>query len=128
MPRHARCVQYQKRIAHRADACYPIDVSLIQLESFVAVAEEENLSRAARRLCVTQPPLTRRIRSLEDELGVALFERTPRGMRLAPPGRSLLPYARAILSMTRVDRVRALVSPPPPRPGTPPPKRAARSS
>lgn len=84
-------------------------VSLVQLESFVAVAEEENLSRAARRLCVSQPPLTRRIRSLEDELGVPLFRRTARGMSLAPAGRSLLPHARQILDLARVDRVRAIL-------------------
>jgi DNA-binding transcriptional LysR family regulator len=84
-------------------------VSLLQLESFVAVAEEENLSRAARRLFVSQPPLTRRIQSLEDELGVPLFRRTGRGMRLMPAGRSLLPHARQILALARVDRVRALL-------------------
>jgi DNA-binding transcriptional LysR family regulator len=73
-------------------------MSLVQLESFVAVAEEEHVGRAAVRLCVTQPPLTRRIRSLEDELGVELFERTPRGMRLRPAGQRLLPRARQILA------------------------------
>jgi DNA-binding transcriptional LysR family regulator len=85
-------------------------VSLLQLESFVAVAEEENLSRAARRLCVSQPPLTRRIQSLEDELGVPLFRRTARGMRLMPAGESLLPHARQILDLARIDRVRAILT------------------
>lgn len=79
-------------------------MSLVQLESFVAVAEEGHVGRAARRLHLSQPPLTRRIRSLEDELGVELFERTPRGMRLRPAGRILLPRARAILA--QVDEVR----------------------
>jgi DNA-binding transcriptional LysR family regulator len=92
-------------------------VSLLQLESFVAVAEEENLSRAARRLCVSQPPLTRRIQSLEDELGVALFRRTARGMRLMPSGHSLLPHARQILALTRVDRMRTLIEGAPLHPG-----------
>lgn len=78
-------------------------MSLVQLESFVAVAEEGHVGRAARRLHMTQPPLTRRIQSLEDELGVALFERTPRGMQLRPAGRALLLHAREILA-----RVRAL--------------------
>jgi DNA-binding transcriptional LysR family regulator len=87
-------------------------VSLLQLESFIAVAEEENLSRAARRLCVSQPPLTRRIQSLEDELGMPLFRRTARGMRLMPAGHSLLPHARQILDLdlARLDRVRAILT------------------
>ncbi len=85
-------------------------MSLLQLESFVAVAEEENLSRAARRLCVSQPPLTRRIQSLEDELGVPLFRRTARGMHLMPAGQSLLPHARQILDLARIDRVRAVIT------------------
>lgn len=84
--------------------CYPGRMSLVQLESFVVVAEEGHLGRAARRLHVSQPPLTRRIRSLEDELGVSLFDRTSRGMALRPEGAHLLDHARDILA--RVERVR----------------------
>jgi len=76
-------------------------VSLIQLESFVAVAEEGHVGRAAGRLHVSQPPLTRRIQSLEADLGLPLFDRTTRGMRLRPAGETLLPLARDILA--RVD-------------------------
>jgi len=79
-------------------------VSVVQLESFVAVAEEAHVGRAAQRLHVSQPPLTRRIRGLEDDLGTQLFERTPRGMRLLPTGQRLLPRARAILDAIAAAR------------------------
>ncbi len=73
-------------------------VSLTAIQSFVAVAEEGHVGRAARRLHLTQPPISRHILSLEDELGTRLFERTPRGMRLLPAGEAFLGHARRILA------------------------------
>ena len=77
-------------------------MSLSQIRYFVAVPEEGNVGRAAQRLHVAQPPLSRQIRALEAEIGAQLFERTPRGMTLLPPGRVFLDHARSILAA--VDR------------------------
>ena len=73
-------------------------VGLTHIQSFVAVAEEGHVGRAAHRLHLTQPPLSRHILALEDELGTRLFERTPRGMRLLPAGEAFLHHARRILA------------------------------
>lgn len=74
------------------------DVELRHLRYFIAVAEEGNFSRAARRLSMAQPPLSQQIRQLEERLGVALFERRPR-VRLTPAGERLLPAGRHQLAL-----------------------------
>src|SRR5262249_38486770 len=83
-------------------------VELRHLRYFVAVGEEEHFGRAAARLHVVQPALTRQIRQLEDELGCALFERLKRGVRLTAAGKAFLAEARRLLADLRqgVDRTR----------------------
>ena len=69
-----------------------------QLRYFVAVAEEGGFSHAAEREHVSQPSLSQQIQKLEAELNQQLFDRLPRSVVLTEAGRSLLPYARQILS------------------------------
>jgi DNA-binding transcriptional LysR family regulator len=82
-------------------------MSLAQIQYFVAVAEEKHVGRAAQKMCISQPPLTRQIRNLEQELGVELFERNTRGMKLLPAGERFLLHARRVLA--EVDAARLAV-------------------
>jgi DNA-binding transcriptional LysR family regulator len=72
-------------------------MELRHLRYFVAAAEEENVSRAALKLHVSQPGLSRQIRDLEDEIGFQLFERSAKSLRLTDAGRTFLSEARAVL-------------------------------
>ncbi|MBC2875018.1 MULTISPECIES: LysR family transcriptional regulator [Streptomyces] len=75
-----------------------MDVDTRLLRSFVAVAEEGGVTRAAERLYVSQPALTKQIKQLENRLGTPLFTRSRAGMTLTAPGRALAERAPALLA------------------------------
>ncbi|MER5596123.1 LysR family transcriptional regulator [Streptomyces sp. NPDC002265] len=74
-----------------------MDVHGRDLRYFVTVAEELNFTRAAERLFVSQPALSKQIRMLEKQLGAGLFSRDRRSVRLTATGEALLPHARELL-------------------------------
>jgi len=78
-------------------------MELYQLKTFVAVAQERSLTRAAERVFTSPPAVSAQIKALEDELGVRLFDRTPRGMALTEAGARLLDEAeRTLASASRM--------------------------
>jgi DNA-binding transcriptional LysR family regulator len=87
-------------------------MELRHLRYFVVVAEEQNVTRAAERLHVSQPPLSRQIRDLEEELGVELFQRTAKSLALTEAGKLFLGEARAVLlrAENAVQAVRAVAT------------------
>jgi DNA-binding transcriptional LysR family regulator len=97
---------------HNQQAYYFWAVELRHLRYFVAVAEMENVSRAALKLHVSQPALSRQIRDLEDEIGFSLLERTAKSVRLTDAGRAFLDNARALLQNAdeAVTKARAVAS------------------
>lgn len=84
-------------------------MELRHLRYFVAVAEEENVSKAALRLHVSQPALSRQVRDLEDEIGFSLLERSAKSVRLTEAGRVFLNECRTVLERveTAVETARA---------------------
>lgn len=81
-------------------------MELRQLRYFVAVARERNFTRAAEKMRIAQPPLSRQIQQLEDELGVALIDRASRPLHLTEGGRLL--YEQAVQVLERVDEIKAM--------------------
>ena len=76
---------------------HSLDIRL--LRAFAVVAEENNISRAAQRLFISQPPLTRHIRHLEAQLGVTLFQRHSKGLILTDAGREVLEMIQPLLTL-----------------------------
>ncbi len=85
-------------------------MELRHLRYFIGVAEAENVSRAALKLHVSQPALSRQIRDLEEELGFALLQRSAKSVRLTEAGRAFLTEARAVLARAEeaVSRARSV--------------------
>ena len=77
-------------------------MELRHLRYFIAVAEEENVSRAALKLHVSQPGLSRQIHDLEDELGFPLLERTAKSVHLTDAGKVFLDEARAVMARVQI--------------------------
>ena len=82
-------------------------LELRQLRYFVTVARERNFTRAAEKLHIAQPPLSRQIQQLEDEVGIALFDRGSRPLALTEAGRLLFEQATQVLD--RMDEMKAMM-------------------
>lgn len=95
----------------RIDSKKVLVLEFRQLRYFVQIAELEHFGHAAQRLNVVQPALTRQIKQLEEEIGVELFERLPRGVRLTTAGKVFLNQSRDLLAQCdRMVRLTQLVS------------------
>ncbi|MCE5322753.1 LysR family transcriptional regulator [bacterium] len=83
-------------------------MELFQLRSFLKVAQEGSITRAAEGLFITQPAVTAHIQSLEKELGASLFDRTGRGVQLTEAGHALVDYAKKSLAI--LDECRQVIA------------------
>ena len=83
-------------------------MEIYRLKSFLAIMREGNLTRAAERLHLSQSALSSQLRQLEEELGLTLFRRIPRGMELTEAARELVPLVEAVLAAAdRLEQGRA---------------------
>ncbi len=85
-------------------------MDLRQMRYFLTVAEERNFTRAAQRLHMAQPPLTRQIHALEADLGAELFVRTPKGVSLTEAGQALMDEVPNLLALAQRAKERALLA------------------
>lgn len=85
-------------------------MEIYQLRTFVTVAREGSITRASELLFLSQPAVSAHIKAMEDELGLVLFERTPRGMSLSGNGAKLLARAEQMIAMQRdfIDEARRI--------------------
>ena len=84
-------------------------MELRHIRYFLAVAEEQNFTRAAKKVGIGQPPLSQQIRGLENELGAPLFHRLSRGAELTSAGKAFLPEARAMILQAERAKKMALL-------------------
>ncbi len=89
-----------------------MDITLRQIEAFLAVAQNEGFTRAAERIHLTQSAVSLLVRELESQLGVRLFDRTTRAVRLTEAGKELYPFAEKALAelQTAIDNTRDLLA------------------
>ena len=95
---------------NRHDGMVLHDIGIPRLEAFIAVATEHSFTRGALSISLTQPTVSARVAALERDLGVALFERLGRDIRLTDAGNALLPHARRTVHAARdaAEAIRAL--------------------
>ena len=81
-----------------------LTMEIRHIHYFIAVAENLSFTKAAQQLMIAQPPLSRQIKDLEDELGAVLFDRSPHGLHITPEGEAFLEYALRIMDLVKKSR------------------------